>query len=71
MQTMIHIQRAQPALTRRCERREGMQKDAGIESAAETDDDFAGRQAREARLQFTDQSGRRHARMVPERVASA
>jgi hypothetical protein len=48
-----------------------MQKDAGIESAAETDDDIAARQAREARLQFADQSGRRHARMVPEQAASA
>jgi hypothetical protein len=41
MQTMIHMQRAQAAFTAG-ERCQGMQQDAGIESAAETDDDTPG-----------------------------
>jgi hypothetical protein len=39
MQTVVDMQRAQAAFTSRRERCEGMEQRAGIESAAETDDD--------------------------------
>jgi hypothetical protein len=69
VQPVIDVQRTQAAAVRCAARRECMQQHGRIETAAERDDDRAGRQAGNAIVQQADQVVRCHARMVPEALA--